>query len=92
MEPVIRRLRVENLKAQIAVRRYVCEFLESEFHTQTLTTEQRVAIVHRWDIASKERNDFQLMLDQIEREGNQELGGVSRGIATPRLRTANYEL
>ena len=54
MEFIIRNLMVQNLKAQIALRRYVCEFLVREFQTPTLTTHEKAALAHRWDIALKE--------------------------------------
>jgi hypothetical protein len=83
---------VQNLKAQIALRRYVCEFLVREFQTPTLTTHERAALAHRWDIALKESYVFQLMLDLTERQKNEELGEVSRSTATPYLRAANVQL
>ena len=91
MEFIIRKLRVQNLTAQVALRRYVCEFLVREFQTPTLTTDERAVIARRWDIALKESYVFQLMLDLVERQKNEELGGVSRGTATPYLRTANVQ-
>lgn len=91
MEFIIRKLRVQNLTAQVALRRYVCEFLVTEFQTPTLTTNERAAIARRWDIALKETYVFQFMLDLIERQKNEELGGVSRGTATPYLTTANVQ-
>jgi hypothetical protein len=92
LEFIIRKLRVQKLTAQVALRRYVCEFLVREFQTPTLTIHERAALAHRWDIALKESYVFQLMLDLVERQKNEELGDVSRGTATPHLRTANYEL
>ncbi|MGD1107437.1 MAG: hypothetical protein ABR865_10350 [Terracidiphilus sp.] len=89
MEFIIRKLRVQNLKAQVAIRRYVCEFLEREFHTPTLTTQERAALARHWDIASKESYELQRMLDLIEGEENEELGDVNRGTATLHLRTVN---
>ena len=72
MEFIIRKLRVQNLTAQLALRRYVCEFLVREFQTPTLTTDERAAIAHRWDIALKEGYVFQFMLDLIERREKEE--------------------
>jgi len=92
LEFIILKLKVQNLKAQIALRRYVCEFLVREFQTPTLTTRERAAIADRWDIALKENYVFQLMLDLIERQNNGEPAEVSRSTATPYLRTANVQL
>jgi hypothetical protein len=85
LEFIIRKLRVQNLTAQVALRRYVCEFLAREFQTPTLTTHERAALAHRWDISLKESYVFQLMLDLIERQEKEERGDVSRGTATVHL-------
>jgi len=89
LELIIRKLRVQNLKAQIALRQYVCESLAREFHTPTLTTRERWVLARPWDIASKESSDFQRILDQIEREENEGLGDVSRETPETHLRPAN---
>jgi len=88
LESIIRRLRVQNLQAQVVLRRYVCEFLSREFQTPTLTTDEKTALARRWDITLKESYVFQLMLDLIERQQNEEPGGINRGTA-PHLRSVN---
>jgi len=92
LEFIIRKLRVQNLKAQIALRRYVCEFLVREFQALTLTTREKAALAARWDTTLKESYVFQLIFDLIERQENEELGDVNRVTATRYLRTVNYEL
>lgn len=92
MEFIIRNLMVQNLKAQIALRRYVCEFLVREFQTPTLTARERAAIADRWDATLKESFVFQLMLDLTERQKNEELAAVSHSTATQYLSTANVQL
>jgi hypothetical protein len=72
LEFIIRKLRVQNLTAQVALRRYVCEFLAREFQTPTLTTHERAALARRWDITLKESYVFHLMLDLIERQEKEE--------------------
>jgi len=72
LEFITRKLRVQNLKAQIALRRYVCEFLAREFRNPALTTQEKTALARRWDIALQESYVFQLMLDLIERQEKEE--------------------
>lgn len=68
MEDVIRKLRIQNLKAQVVLRQLLCASLAREFETASLTFDERAAIAHRWDEALKECYVLQLMVELMERQ------------------------
>lgn len=67
METVIRRLRIRNLKAQVALRKLIRESLAKEFEA-ALSVEDRAVFAQRADSALKEQYVLQLMVDLLERQ------------------------
>lgn len=67
VESMIRKLKVQYLKGQLAVSRNVCSSLAHEFETTGLTVDEKAAIAHRWDKALKESHGLQLALELLEK-------------------------
>jgi hypothetical protein len=67
LEEIIRKFRIQNLKALLAGQRFMCEALEKEFETEALTRDQKAAIARLWDDARKESHGLQLAIDLLEK-------------------------
>lgn len=67
MQPTIRRMMIETLKAQVDVCRLRCQCLSADFQTAP-TFEQRAIIAHGWDDTLKTGYIAQLMLDLFARQ------------------------
>jgi hypothetical protein len=71
VEPIIRKFKIQTLKAQWVLRQYICVALAKEFETGTSTANVKWSLVDRWDDTLKESQVLQLMLDLLEsRERN----------------------
>jgi len=68
MESIILKLKIESLKAQLALSRNLCTSRAHELETGILTTDQKVAIAHRWGNARKESHGLQLAMELLERQ------------------------
>lgn len=79
LESVIPKLKIQTLKAQLALRSFVCASLAQEFDTAMLTFEQRAILAHRWDETLKESHVLQIMLDLLERQERMSNQIIERG-------------
>jgi hypothetical protein len=67
VESILRRLKIHSFKAQVVLRKLVCESLATEFLT-ALSFEQRALLARKWDETLKERYVLQFMIDLLERQ------------------------
>ena len=74
IEPVIRKLAIQSLKAQLILRQFLCAFLARELEIEGLTANQKAELAYRWDKTLKESQILQLTLDPLEW---QESGGIA---------------
>jgi hypothetical protein len=65
LESIIRKLKIQTLKALLALRQHQCASLAIEFETASLTFRQRAGLAHRWDDTLKESHILQLMVDLL---------------------------
>jgi hypothetical protein len=72
LESIIRKLRIQTLKAQLKVCNQVCVALSNDLENLTLTDDQRLSTGHRLDEALKESRALQFMLDLLERQIKEE--------------------
>ena len=80
MESIVRKLKIQTYKAQLAFRHYVCAALAKELEAGTLTAEQKAALAHRWDDTLKESHVLQLMIDLLERQEKEDRGSTESPI------------
>jgi hypothetical protein len=73
LESVIRKLRIQMLKAQLALRQHQCATLAEEFEAPTLSVKQRAVLADHRDVSLKESHVLQLMLDLLEMQENEAL-------------------
>jgi hypothetical protein len=73
LESIIRRLRINTLKAQVALRQSKCASLNSLFEAKSLTDEQRSEITRRRDESLEESYVLQLMVELLERQEREKL-------------------
>jgi hypothetical protein len=71
VESIIRKLRIHTLKAQLALRRFVCETLAERLENGDLTVAEKLALARRWDDVMKEVHDLRLLLESQEQQGPQ---------------------
>ena len=72
MDPVIRRLKIESIKAQMVLCELSCESLAKEFEVESLSEAQRSEIADRLDGMIEERRVLLLALDVLERQQTEE--------------------
>lgn len=77
MEPVARKLWIDTLKAQVALRQYICASLAMEFEDPSSTSSRRTRLAYLWDETTRESNVVQLLVDLLERHEREENGGPS---------------
>jgi tRNA 2-selenouridine synthase SelU len=77
MEPVIRRLRVETYKEQLAVCEEIRDALSRNFNNPALTDDERITIGNRCNAAQNESYALQIKLDLIECEIREERQGAA---------------
>lgn len=63
MEPILRRLRIHSLKAQLALCELVCGSLVTAYANENLTDGQKAEIVDRWNTTVMERHQLVLLLE-----------------------------
>ena len=68
MESVTRSLRIQTYKKQVASCNEVSEALSKELDNAELSEDERLAIGHRWEEATRECQALQFMLDHLEEE------------------------
>ena len=68
METVIRRHKIDTIKAQAVLCRLICESAAKEFETGTLTEEQWSVLTNRRDHALTEGHALQMALDLLQRQ------------------------
>jgi hypothetical protein len=73
LESIILKLKIQSLKAQLALSRNLCNFWSHELETEILTGEQKVAIAHRWDNARNENHGLHLAIDLLEKQQSESL-------------------
>ena len=62
------KLKIQSLKAQLALSHNLCASWSHELETEILTGDQKVAIAHRWGNARKESHGLQLAMELLERQ------------------------
>jgi hypothetical protein len=72
-------VRVEFLREELEVRRLNCESLVHRFERQSLTCEEKLDLLDRWEIMLKESHLLQATVELLERE---ELEVALSGMAT----------
>ena len=68
MESIAYKLKIQTLKAQVALCQLICASLAREFEEESLTFVERSALAHRWDDTLKDGYVLQLTLDLLERQ------------------------
>jgi hypothetical protein len=68
LESSFRKLRIQFLRAELELRRLLCESLARKFEKRPLSYEQRTDLFRRWEDTLKESHLLQAMLDLLERE------------------------
>lgn len=69
MDPVIRKLKIQTLRAQLEACRLQTIAFAKEYEA-SLTPEEKDEIAGRWDRAMKEEHFFKLALELLEKEPN----------------------
>jgi hypothetical protein len=72
LKSTIPKLRIHDLKVQLAIRQHVCASMIKEFEAESLSIKQRGVLAHCWGDAQRESHVLQLMLDLLERQKKQE--------------------
>jgi hypothetical protein len=67
MEPAVRRLVMNTLKAQAVLRNHVCSFLAKEIGAVGLTAEERAEIHDLWREAVRDEQTLRAILERAER-------------------------
>jgi hypothetical protein len=65
MDYATRNLRIDTLKTQLDVCRFVCASLANAIRADHLTPEEKAALAHRWDKALKEGRNLQVAIDML---------------------------
>ena len=68
MELANLKLWITNLKAQVALREYMCASLAKEFENPDTPSTRRTALAYRWDATLKEGHFLQLLIDLLEKQ------------------------
>jgi hypothetical protein len=68
MDSIIRNLRIEHHKAQLALSNLVCDSLAEALENPSLNFSERAAIAKRWGKVRQAGHLFQLLLDLLQRE------------------------
>ena len=66
-----RNLRIDTLKTQLDVCRFVCASLAKAIQADHLTPEEKAALAQRWDKALKEGRNLQFALDMLRGQGTE---------------------
>jgi hypothetical protein len=66
MEPAFRKLWIATLKAQLALRQFICESLAEEFEDPSSTSAGRTRVAYLWDETTKDASLVQLLVDLLE--------------------------
>jgi len=61
-------MKIQSLKAQLAVSRKTCSSLASELKASTLTDAQKAAIAHHWYKALKDCHNLQFVIELLEQQ------------------------
>jgi hypothetical protein len=77
LESIIRRLRIQSLRAQFEASRLYCASLTSQFETAVFGTE-KAGIARRYDRALKQTHRLQLSLELLERQEREEGNPLKR--------------
>ncbi len=75
MNRVIRRLRIQTYRDQLAACNQVCVALSRETQNLALPRDERLSIDQRLDSATKESLSLQFMLDHLEKQENEDRPG-----------------
>lgn len=67
MEDIIIKLRIQTLKAQLALSQIVCGSITNELKVTALTEEQRAVLYHRREKTLREGHFYQTMSELVER-------------------------
>jgi hypothetical protein len=79
LETAINRLTINTLRAQLVLRRRVCESLVKELDAEDLTFEQRVTLAHRWEYTMAEIRELGRSLWEQERQESADQSCESSG-------------
>jgi hypothetical protein len=82
LESAFRKLWIDTLKAQVALRKFICESLAEEFEDPSSTSARKARLAYLWDGAIKDTNLIQLLMDLLERQEREENGEPSFVVAT----------
>ncbi len=63
MDPLLRRFKIQSVKAQLAALRLECASLAQKFETEGLKEEHRGSSVRRFENAMKESHALQMQLE-----------------------------
>ena len=77
MEPAVRKLWINTLKAQVVLRQFICESLAEEFEDPSSTSARKTRLAYRWDQTTKEANLVQFLVALLERQEREENGDNS---------------
>jgi hypothetical protein len=77
VDPLLRRFKIQTVKAQLAALRLECAALAQKFETEGLRDEHRAMMVRRLENAMKESHTLQMNLEQLI--------AISRGAASESL-------
>jgi len=68
MESVLRRLEIQTIRAQLALRELVCKSVASEYANESLTVAQQRTIAFRYSTVIKEIRELRTLLEELERD------------------------
>ena len=77
MEPAVRKLWINTLKAQVVLRQFICESLAEEFEDPSSTSARKTRLAYRWDQTTKEAYLVQFLVALLERQEREENGDNS---------------
>jgi hypothetical protein len=74
VDPLLRRFKIQSVKAQLAALRLECASLAQKFETEGVREEHRDSMVRRFENAMKESHALQMQLEKLI--------AISRGAAS----------
>jgi hypothetical protein len=66
MDRATRKLTIRTLQGRVALLQTACDAFSKDFEKETLSSDQKAQIAHRWDTALKEWRSLRFTLEQLQ--------------------------
>ncbi len=78
MDEATRKLTIATLRGRVSLLQIACDAFSKDFKRETLTTDERSQIAHKWDSALKEWRSIRSTLAQLENDEREDVGHFGR--------------